>query len=435
MKILSIYLSLLFISFSSFSQVLIDPDYAKLAKENLENESTFDDLGFSSKDLPKSYSLEEYALVSDQGPESSCVGYAVTGAMQIIYNMLNKYDSQSFDKKVVNKFDAHYVYASVKSTTDLDCIRGDGCECGSWPDDALEIIKNYGCKKLGLYPELQCSATLTKGNLRSMVNMTGHYSIDGYVNLVEYYKTRTGDWAVDVDVNAIKLAIANNNPVITGMRVKDDFGDLNKGNQPYAATQGDSGGHAVTVIGYNDSKYGGAFRVLNSYGYDWGDDGYFWITYKEFRDIVDAAYIMVKEDWSEWTSSVSNGSFFKGPNKSGSLYWEGNLNSDRMFHGSGVVMGEDYSAFGYYKDGVENGWWVWYDNPNRKDSWAGYVLFKDGEVMEVEDFGFSTPGVEDLSTRKNALHIETLDLNLSDEPGEKDDFSKKSLKSIKDAKK
>ena len=47
--------------------------------------------------------------------------------------------------------------------------------------------------------------------------------------------------------------------------LKDDFSDLHSKNQPYAAVRGEAGGHAVTAVGYDDSKYGGAFRILNSY--------------------------------------------------------------------------------------------------------------------------------------------------------------------------
>src|SRR5690625_7623232 len=42
-------------------------------------------------------------------------------------------------------------------------------------------------------------------------------------------------------------------------------------------------GHAMTIIGYDDSKgSGGAFRVVNSWGSDWGDKGYIWIDYQFF---------------------------------------------------------------------------------------------------------------------------------------------------------
>lgn len=41
------------------------------------------------------------------------------------------------------------------------------------------------------------------------------------------------------------------------------------------------GGHALTIIGYDDSVLGdGAFRVLNSWGLDFGIEGTFWLSYR-----------------------------------------------------------------------------------------------------------------------------------------------------------
>jgi C1A family cysteine protease len=42
------------------------------------------------------------------------------------------------------------------------------------------------------------------------------------------------------------------------------------------------GGHAVTVVGYNDLDQ--TFIVRNSWGSDWGDKGCFYIPYKYLLD-------------------------------------------------------------------------------------------------------------------------------------------------------
>jgi len=42
-------------------------------------------------------------------------------------------------------------------------------------------------------------------------------------------------------------------------------------------------GHAVTIVGYDDDKYGGALKILNSWGTQWGDNGYFWLPYNFAR--------------------------------------------------------------------------------------------------------------------------------------------------------
>jgi hypothetical protein len=45
----------------------------------------------------------------------------------------------------------------------------------------------------------------------------------------------------------------------------------------------------MVVIGYSDSK--NAFKVLNSWGRTWGDQGYGWIDYVSFRNLVREAYV------------------------------------------------------------------------------------------------------------------------------------------------
>jgi hypothetical protein len=50
------------------------------------------------------------------------------------------------------------------------------------------------------------------------------------------------------------------------------------------------GGHAVCIVGYDDTKFGGAFEVLNTWGKDWAMQGYTWIRYKDFADYFSYAF-------------------------------------------------------------------------------------------------------------------------------------------------
>ena len=50
------------------------------------------------------------------------------------------------------------------------------------------------------------------------------------------------------------------------------------------------GGHAMSVIGYDDRKFGGAFQIMNSWGPEWGKNGVGWIRYSDFKTYVREAY-------------------------------------------------------------------------------------------------------------------------------------------------
>ena len=86
----------------------------------------------------------------------------------------------------------------------------------------------------------------------------------------------------------VKLSLANQNPVLLGMTCSEEI---------YSPTEGCIGlplgtfligGHAVLIIGYDDTKertihgrhYKGFLECQNSWGEDWGDKGFFWIPYE-----------------------------------------------------------------------------------------------------------------------------------------------------------
>ena len=43
----------------------------------------------------------------------------------------------------------------------------------------------------------------------------------------------------------------------------------------------------MTIIGYDDYKFGGSFEIMNSWGTDFGENGFLWIPYDKFCLIVE----------------------------------------------------------------------------------------------------------------------------------------------------
>ena len=420
-----------YLFFSSINaQYLTEVDIATLAELSKNQEKYEGDFGYSSDaKLPSHFSLSDYCVVGSQGESSSCTGFAVAnGAMSILYNIVN--GVTKFNERWVHRFDPFYIYSSLKDPNDLECIANGGCNCGSLIYEALDIIENYGCKKLYLYPNLECGSTLNKTNLRSLVDVTGNYSIDGYANLIEYKETSSG-YKTKVDIKLIKEVLNGLNPVIGGIRVGNDFNNLSANNYAYSAPQGSVGRHAITIIGYDDNKFGGAFHVLNSYGSDWGDDGYFWISYKDFKDQADVAYVILKDNWDAWRDPVSSSTFYKGEFASSETKtWEGPVNSEGLFHGRGIIEDDGYSAIGQYENGFANGWWMIFEDSDVPDAWAGWALFENGELIETEDFGFSSSTIQSLDEVKKSLHTEIMDIQLNSSPASVDDLSNQIINSI-----
>lgn len=109
------------------------------------------------------------------------------------------------------------------------------------------------------------------------------------------YKALTYTMVNSGDTTAVKNLLRNNVPVMMGFNVYDNvrtyqyFEALNTTSYTYnpltsagALAKGVSllGGHAVPLIGYDDTKK--AFLVQNSWGTSWGNNGFFYLPYSVF---------------------------------------------------------------------------------------------------------------------------------------------------------
>lgn len=90
-----------------------------------------------------------------------------------------------------------------------------------------------------------------------------------------------------MDNSKIKQAVMDLGAVYTSMYWVNNY--FNNLHNSYFNPDNDSGGHAVTIVGWDDNfsknKFAqippgdGAFIVRNSWGKDWGDSGYFYVSY------------------------------------------------------------------------------------------------------------------------------------------------------------
>jgi hypothetical protein len=110
-----------------------------------------------------------------------------------------------------------------------------------------------------------------------------------------FTRITNGDDISQISVRGVKEHLAKNAPVAIGMMVGQSFMQDMRGRELWTPqgmdeSQMGMGGHAMSVIGYDDKKFGGAFQIMNSWGNDWGKDGVAWVRYGDFKTYVREAY-------------------------------------------------------------------------------------------------------------------------------------------------
>ncbi len=248
---------------------------ADLSEERYDEALVFEPLAANSpkNSLPTRVSLQEFAPPRlHQGRQGSCVGWASAyAARTILHARATGQNPQNIN------FSPSYLYNQI-------ALRG--CQ-GSYLVDAMKAMYQNGALPLNQfqYDERSCGRQPTNTEIQA----GQRYRITGF-NRLSY-----GSSNYKTDLQAIKQNIAQGAPVVIGMQVGGSFMYDMMGQKTWQPTRGDySGqgfsGHAMCVIGYDDNYGEGAFQIMNSWGRNWGENGLFWISYRDFDHFVKEAY-------------------------------------------------------------------------------------------------------------------------------------------------
>lgn len=219
--------------------------------------------------LPTSASLEKYCpSPGDQGPYGTCVAFASAYHLRtILFAKQRQLTEQSAINKLV--FSPSFVYESIKDPKDEDC------QGGSNPIHALELFKTLGVATNKTFP-YSCNPSL---NANALLEASS-FSIQDYQILFLPDESNNS-----FKINSVKKALAEGYPVLLCFVVPESFyqpGAVWTPADTDTGPSGQHGRHAMCIVGYDDNKAGGAFRVLNSWGKDWADGGFVWIRYQDF---------------------------------------------------------------------------------------------------------------------------------------------------------
>jgi C1A family cysteine protease len=202
--------------------------------------------------LPESISLKEYAgNIENQSNLGSCTANAITSGYEIIAKIL-------YPEQFVELSSLFVYYHSRLFSDELDI---DG---GSYIRDGLKSINNYGVCSQELWPY-------------DITKFTDQPYPRCYLDAT---KRKITSYSILYTNSEIKEVLVGKRPVVVSMEIFQGFPSITKEN-PYVPMPDtftySLGYHAVLIIGYDDTTR--QFLIKNSYGSDWGDNGYAYIPY------------------------------------------------------------------------------------------------------------------------------------------------------------
>jgi len=212
---------------------------------------------------------------------------------------------------------------------------------------------------------------------------------------------------IKVDKNTIKGYLAEGRAVAIGARLGDEFmnhtGTGVLSYQSYGYT-GMHAYHAMILCGYDDSKgSNGAFRVVNSWGNTWGDNGYIWVDQNFFvtEDFCFAAFVASNSKSNpddDGDNEVDNDDINSGYDVVG---W--NLNDEDYTDSENPSNQRDrFITYNVFNSGqttlkASDKWsivYIWYDAYNSNN--YGILIFDyyTNEFGAYGEYGWMEPGSE-----------------------------------------
>jgi C1A family cysteine protease len=208
-------------------------------------------LGITQSSLPSVVDLSpKCSLVANQGDMSSCVAFAVIGAMEYLENVQNK-SEVSLSPQFV-----YYNERMLEGTVASDS--------GSYVEDGIRVLTTYGACELSLWP---------------------YNELDLYIRptdaaYADAAKRKALKYSVVVqDQTSVMTSLAQGYPVVFGFLVYSSFESQEvaaSGIVPMPlSTDTMLGGHCVLIVGYDLNRQ--MFLIRNSWGPNWGINGYCWM--------------------------------------------------------------------------------------------------------------------------------------------------------------
>lgn len=210
--------------------------------------------------LPKSIdNREECTPVRNQGKEGACTGYALVAVAEMLYW-----------RKIASPPDLSERWAYEKAKLH------DEWEGADYEGSSIRgAVKAW--EKVGICPEYYWPY---KANRPGKPKPKADVKAKDFP--VEKYERCMG-------IDNIKHAIHYRGCTIAAVNVhKGWFLAIGKDTIPFKPAYSQEGGHAITLVGYDDDKQ--IFWVKNSWGKEWGINGYAGLTYKD-------ALVNIRDVW------------------------------------------------------------------------------------------------------------------------------------------
>lgn len=303
--------------------------------ENIKNYTTTiaDESGssfFESKYDPRSKTF--ITTIKNQGQLGLCWAYSILDNIEINLKKNFNYDGK-YNSINLSERDFAYFVKNGKDNDTGSLTYGDGGDCSGieYESAKLNFIYNGG----GDF--MQAIETAISGfGLRNQDYVENTSSVTGYclnlpsdmdsrkdsiLNVTGFrnYKTTDSDFSIE----NIKSAILTNGSVLASFKmdnqdryVLDSFNTAGDGSYNFYIPSGiyTATDHLLTIVGWDDNysrenfstKDGhslptnnGAWLVKNSWGSDWGDSGFVWISYEDFGPLVNGYFSIEISELSE----------------------------------------------------------------------------------------------------------------------------------------
>lgn len=223
----------------------------------------FGGAGGSSVDLSTSPYLPP---VGDQQQMPSCTAWA-TGYGMASYEAAKQISqAPSDDSRRASAID---LFVKTRDAEGVGCSTQDG----TYPQDALDIMTRNGVATLAQVPY-----------------------VNGCIAASSYHSVRiNGSKAISPsDSGTIKAMLTAGHPVAMAADTYTDFQNWGFSHHDDSVYSGNGqvlphGGHCMLVVGYDDSKQ--AYKIMNSWGTSFGNQGFFWMSYHTFSQVTAGCYV------------------------------------------------------------------------------------------------------------------------------------------------